>query len=117
MGLLWRRGVGLLAIYAIALHTILWTVTPLLAGQSVDPFSVICHSAAADEPTQAPAPARNCEHCTLCSAMAPPTPESGAAIAQLLPAPLIDVLRPTSVLPTLGIATTPKLARGPPAIV
>jgi hypothetical protein len=117
MGLLWRRSVGLLAVYAIALHTILWTVAPLLAGPSVDPLSVICHSVTPDEPTQAPEPVPACDHCTLCSAMAPPSPEPSEAIAQLLPAPLLEVLRPASSLAASGITTTPKLARGPPLFV
>ena len=46
MRLLLRRGVTLLAIYAVALHVILLGLAPIAAnGEIVNPFSVICHSA------------------------------------------------------------------------
>jgi hypothetical protein len=41
-----RRVLSWMAIYAIALHTILLGVGPLIAAPTVDPFSVICHSEA-----------------------------------------------------------------------
>ncbi len=67
------------AIYAVAMHTLLTGVAPAFAAaqDSVDPFSVIClHDAGAAAPTgQQPSglvPGHACEHCNLCSAAAPP---------------------------------------------
>ena len=39
-----RRSISWVAIYAIALHAILWGVAPMAAAPASDPFSVICHS-------------------------------------------------------------------------
>ena len=41
-----RRAVSLVAIYVVALHTILLGIVPVAASASVagDPFSIICHS-------------------------------------------------------------------------
>ncbi len=75
MRLLLRRGVTVLAIYAVALHVILLGLVPIAAnGEIVNPFSVICHSAgpvaAGDEAPGKPdlIPGHACEHCNLCSA-------------------------------------------------
>ena len=111
-----RRALSLLAIYAIALHAILWGAG-ISYGVPVDPLLVICHNAVPGEPAQAPAPAAPCDHCTLCSAMAPPSPEPSAELVRLQPTPLLEVLRPASTIATSGIAVTPKTARGPPAVV
>src|ERR1017187_7440082 len=78
MRLLLRRGVTLLAIYAVALHVILLGLVPIAANvAAIDPFSVICHSAASaavpgDEAPGKPdlVPGHACEHCNLCSAAA-----------------------------------------------
>lgn len=109
------------AIYAIALHTILWGVTPLFAAPTVDPFSVTCHSAApgAAPAEQSPAspvstPTKSCDHYTLCSAMAPPDVLDGVVIAELGPAKLLQLLRPTITVPHDGIDYNPNRARGPP---
>jgi hypothetical protein len=110
-----KRALSLVAIYAIALHTILWGAG-LSYGVAIGPLPVICHSAAPGEPAQAPASDAPCDHCTLCSAMAPPAPEPGAEIARLQPAALLEVLRPAPTIAASGIAATPKLARGPPAV-
>ena len=110
-----RRVLSLVAIYAIALHTILWGAGVPYAA-AVDPFSVICHSAAPGEPAQAPSHSPVCDHCTLCSAMAPPAPQPGGTIAQLLPAPLLEILRPASFARSSSFSYTPNLARGPPAV-
>jgi hypothetical protein len=110
-----------LAIYAIALHGILLGVAPLMAAPTVDPFSVICHSAApgaapAEQTPAGPAsaPAQSCDHCTLCSAMAPPDALDGVVIAQLSPPKLLQLLRPAIASPRDGIADNPNRARGPP---
>jgi hypothetical protein len=117
-----RRLLSWLAIYAIALHSILLGVAPLFAAPTVDPFSVICHSEApgatpAEQTPASPAsaPAKSCDHCTLCSAMAPPDPLDGVVIAQLSPPKLLAVLRPAIAAPRDGIAYNPNRARGPPS--
>ena len=113
-----RRVLSLLAIYAIALHTILWGAGIPYAGASVDPFSVICHSEAGS-PDQMPlgpasAPTKACDHCTLCTAMAPPDARDGVVIARLAPARLLQILRPVIAATRDGIAYNPNRARGPP---
>ena len=81
MRLLLRRGVTVLAIYAVALHVILLGLALIAAnGEIVNPFSVICHSAApaaaGDEAPGKPdlIPGHACEHCNLCSAAPPSEP-------------------------------------------
>jgi hypothetical protein len=117
-----RRGVAILAIYAVALHVILLGLVPIAAnGETVNPFSVICHSGiaasetgdnAAGKPDLAPGHA--CEHCNLCSAAPPPEPAI-ALIGSLLPSRLLQVLRPALHVPAAGgIAVRPHFARGPP---
>jgi len=115
-----RRTLSLLAITAIALHAILWTgATPLAAGATIDPFSIICHSDIQAVPgTQTPgdsAPAQICDHCTLCSAAAPPATLDMVLAGRLQPARLLQILRPLASAVRVSIATTPKLARGPPS--
>lgn len=118
-----KRSVTLLAIYAVALHVILLGLAPIAANGSaaVDPFSVICHSAAAAGTAGDQAPARGdlvpghaCEHCNLCSAMAPPAAPDHALIGIVAPARILHVLRPVSSATHASLAT-PKLAQGPPA--
>ena len=116
-----QQAMSWLAIYAIALHTIVLGVTPLFAAQTVDPFSVICHSAApgaapAEQTPAGPvsAPAKSCDHCNLCSAMASPDARDGVVIAELGPAKLLQLLRTAPAVPRDGIAYNPNRARGPP---
>ncbi|MGH6724913.1 MAG: DUF2946 family protein [Pseudolabrys sp.] len=113
------------AIYAVALHVILMGLVPIAAnGEPVNPFSVICHSAApattaGDEAPGKPdlVPGHACEHCNLCSAAAPPSAPDIALIGNLAPARLLHVLQPASQTPRAGIAFRPNLARGPPLFV
>jgi hypothetical protein len=118
-----RRAVSWAAIYAVALHAILLGVVPIAAnGATVDPFSVICHSVASaavpdDEAPGKPdlVPGHACEHCNLCAAAAPlPAPDI-VLIGILMPTRLLQVLRPASAAPRVGIAFRPNLARGPPS--
>ncbi len=116
-----RRAVGWVAIYAVALHVILIGFLPIAAnGTSVDPFSIICHSATGmgDEVPVKPGliPGHACEHCNLCSAAPPPEP-SLVLIGHLLPTRLLHVLQPASHAPRAGIASRLNLARGPPRTV
>jgi len=116
-----RRVLSLVAILAIALHGVLMSVAPPAAASATDPFSVICHSV--PQPTssddQSPASPDNaihgCDHCNLCSAAATPVALDDILAGQLVPARLLQVLRPVSTAATISLATTPKLARGPPA--
>ncbi|MBS0245353.1 MAG: hypothetical protein JSR61_01950 [Proteobacteria bacterium] len=122
----WRKIVSVLAIYAIALNTILWAAAmPLPAGGSLDPLSAICHTvvdhAVAGDQTPADTsskPSKACDHCSLCST----TPASfnsaaDAVLAGILePGKLLRVLRPADAARTSSVTATPSPARGPPHI-
>jgi hypothetical protein len=114
----WRKIVGVLAIYAVALHVILMALVPVGAsGATVDPLSVICHATTADQQDHEPgipAPGHACEHCNLCSVLAPPPAPNTPLAGNLVPARVLDVLRPLSTAARTSLATDPKLARGPP---
>jgi hypothetical protein len=117
-----RRGtkgfVGWLAIVAIALHTVLWGALPMAQASTVDPFSVICSSGSHAQTDQTPdgqVPASACDHCNLCGTAAAPSASLDSVLAgQLLPAKLLDVLRPATIAARDGVAGTPHQARGPP---
>jgi hypothetical protein len=115
-----RRGVTLLAIYAVALNVIFLGLSPLGAS-AVDPFSVICHSVAGTQGDEAPQsgliPGHACEHCNLCSAVAPPPAPDVVLATDLGPARILHVQRPASAAPRIGVTSDPKLARGPPRFV
>jgi len=119
MRALLRRASGWTAIYAIALHTSLWAAVAPFATPVVDPFTVICHSEASAPADQTPdngplLPAHACDHCNLCSAIAPPVPLNTPS-ASVAPARVLQVLRPASIAPRRDVTADPKLARGPPA--
>jgi Protein of unknown function (DUF2946) len=117
-----RQIVSLVAIWAVALHALLFGVAPMLAGGSAgsDPFAIICHS---DAQSVAPAeqvpdrpdsvPGQACDHCNLCSVSASPVPVSVLA-GQLAPMRLLQLLQPVSAAVRSHLAITPHLARGPP---
>lgn len=116
-----KRVLGVLAIYTIALHTILSGVVPMAAASAVDPFSVICHSgtqaAPAEQAPTAPVPSSACDHCTMCGAAAAPPVTLGNIVAgQLLPAKLLHVLHPAAASPRDGLSSNPHQARGPPQL-
>lgn len=118
---LWKRAIGVLAIYAIALHVVLTGLVPAAyAAPTVDPLSVICHSVAPgaadrDHDKNLPAPGEGCcDHCDLCNVLAPPpTPETPLA-GTLVPARVLDILIPMSTSVRTSIASNSKRARGPP---
>ena len=115
MGVLWQRYVAVVAIYAVALHTILLGILPV--GNLVaiaNPLAAICHNTdiAADSPqgNTGLAPVA-CEHCTLCSTLAPPpVPEIAVSLVFVL------AYEPNSPAtpPVRNGAHSLKLARGPP---
>jgi hypothetical protein len=113
-----RRCVTLVAIYAVALNVIFLGLAPIAANAAaVDPFSVICHSIARTQGDEAPKsgliPGHACEHCNLCSAVAP-----GVALnVDFRPARILQVLHPASAPTHAGVTPNPKLARGPPRFV
>lgn len=117
-----RRSVTLLAMFAVALHVILLGLAPagpVTAGG--DPFSVICHSIAGSANDEAPSksgllPGHACEHCNLCSLVAPPPAPDAALAHGIGPARILHVLRPKSTAPRNGRTSNPKLARGPPQL-
>jgi hypothetical protein len=117
-----RRAVTWVAIYAIALQTILLGISPLSSSTTDDTFFVICRNVQAiTSIDQMPGGANHfsghgCDHCVLCN----------ASVSPLSPATFLDTVLSISVAhvflsvllsPTIGIASNPKLARGPPAIV
>jgi hypothetical protein len=117
-----RRSIGLLAIYVIALATILSAFSaPRPASAAFDPFSVICHSgadsaAASDQAPAQPAPTKVCDHCTLCGAAAAAVLAfNGVVIDTLAPAAEQSVLRPAQSLPPAEIGGSPRQAQGPPS--
>ena len=113
-----RRSVSLLAIYAIALTTILSVAAPASAGAAFDPFSVICHSgtdtaAATTETAPAqPSPA------TLCNA-APVAAIAfdGFVIGVLTPAKPPRAPRPAVSVSHDDIGGSPRQAQGPPQLM
>ena len=116
----WRKIIGVLAIYAVALHVILAGLVPVGAlATTVDPLSVICHSIPAgaadqDQDKSVPTPGHACEHCNLCSTAAPPPAPVTALDIRLAPARVLHVLRPLSTAARTALTSNPKLARGPP---
>jgi len=109
----------LLAIYAIALHVILSSVGSSLVAPTVDPFSVICHTASPAPAQQKPAdpdhePSSACDHCSLCSAIAPPAVLDDVLVGQFVPTSVLELLRPASSFERISRTATIKLARGPP---
>jgi len=121
MRAVWRTITGVLAIYAVALHVILVGLMPIAAvASSADPLSVICHSVPAaaagqaDQGPSVPQPGHACEHCNLCSTLAPPPAPNTPLAATLMPARVLQVLYPVSTAARTALAASPKLARGPP---
>lgn len=118
-----RKIVGILAIYTIALNTILMAaLAPVPTAAAFDPLSVICHSipdAAAGNPASPdgpPAkPGKACDHCTLCGATTPAAMSADAILtATLEPGTLVAVLRPDETPRRASAVRSANLARGPP---
>jgi len=123
MRLGWRQYVSVLAMYVIALNTILWAaLAPVPAAASFDPLSAICHTTAqaADQTGTAqdgqPAkPSKACDHCSLCSVTPAASGGADSILAGILePGRLLRILRPGDAKLGSGVAFSPNLARGPP---
>jgi hypothetical protein len=116
----WRKIIGVVAIYAVALHVVLTGLMPLAAvAAAVDPLSAICHGNPADAAGQQdrrgiPQPGHACEHCNLCTALAPPPAPDALLAGRIAPERVLHVLRPISTSARIALASDPKLARGPP---
>ena len=115
----------MLAIFAIAMHTMLWALAaPAMAfagsADSIDPFLVICHSggdvAATDTTPGAPLskPVSACDHCNLCTTSGTAAAPDVVVLGRLLPERVIALLSPVSIPQRDRVASDPKLARGPP---
>jgi len=113
------RAVSVVAVFAVTFHTALWAaVAPVSTAPAVDPFTVICHSEAAQPADSGsdqgvPAPGHACDHCNLCSAATPPLPQTAFFIS-VEPAQVSQILRPASTTRHISATADPKLARGPP---
>lgn len=124
MRLGWRQWISVLAMYVIALNTILWAaLAPAPAAASFDPLSVICHSlaqtagqTAAQTPDGQPAkPSKACDHCSLCSTTPAASNSVDSVLAGILaPGRLLRVLHPSDAAHTTSVDSSPSLARGPP---
>ena len=118
-----KKVLSWVAIYAVAMHTLLTGIAPAFSvnQDSVDPFSVIClHDAGSGSPSSLLSglvPGHACEHCNLCSAVAPPPSPDLIVFGNLMPSRMLHVLRPASAAPSAGIEYRPNLARGPPIFV
>ncbi|MCW5690700.1 MAG: hypothetical protein KIT76_19305 [Pseudolabrys sp.] len=119
----WRKIVSVLAIYAIALNTILWAaLAPVPVGASFDPLTAICHSVVDQAPgaDQAPAgqpakPSKACDHCSLCSTTPASFSAADAVLASILePGRLLRVLRPADAARAAGVVFHQHSPRGPP---
>ncbi len=120
-----RRFVSWAVIYAVALHAALLGVAPVISDTLVtsDPFSIICRGEARSYIPVSQTPGsldhmagHACELCTLCSASVPPrAPDSLVGI--VLPLGVAHVLRLALSAPRIGLASDPKLARGPPQVL
>lgn len=113
-----RKSMSLMAIFALALHAILFGVPMQAAATSVDPFTVICHSGpvdpAASEPTPASQPTKACDHCSLCFIAGPLDAPDAILAGRLAPPSVLHVLRPASTAARAHFAAHPHLPRGPP---
>lgn len=115
-----QRSVSVLAIYVIALTTILSAfAAPPAVSATLDPFSVICHSGSSDSSAteQTPAqqaPSKACDHCSLCLVTASLAGPDAIPAGHLAPPSVLQILTPASTAARAHFAVTPNLARGPP---
>ena len=119
-----RKSVSLLAIYLIALTTILSTFSaPQTASAAVDPFSIICHSGASDAPPGDSGPAfpasmpnHACDHCNLCNAA--PTASvtfDGFVIGHLAPSKPLRIRPHAESVARYHFGGSQRQPQGPPS--
>jgi len=117
-----KRLLSIMAITAIAMHTVLWGGTAARGSAiEVDPFSVICHSGGNNDTVQdqaptAPlsAPSHACDHCNLCGSAPSPAVAPPVLIIQLLSTQPAHAVTPASTVLGTGLEVALKGARGPP---
>lgn len=114
-----RKGMSLMAIFALFMHAILFGVPMQAAASAVDPFTIICHSgpvdpAATDQTPAGQPPSKACDHCSLCFAGAALGGPDAILAGRLNPPVLLHVLVPASSAARLPIAASPHWPRGPP---
>jgi hypothetical protein len=118
MRLLLRDTVALLAIWLVALHTVLWTpVMGFTASPATDLFTVICHSqpGTTDDPANAPpTPTHVCDHCYLCTVAGATLAPDTAFRVHFDRVRTLQLLRPLTIARHVDATADPKLARGPP---
>jgi hypothetical protein len=113
-----RKSMSVLAIFAIAMHAILFGGPMQAAANAVDPFTIICHSGPVDPSTtdQTPnqTPTKACDHCSLCFVAASLAGPDAIVAGIMAPPAVLHVLVPNSSAASAHLAVTPHLARGPP---
>jgi len=115
-----RQGLmALVAIFAITLHGLLATLSPVSAAVSgFDPLAITCltggHDAAAPQDGSTPAPTHKCDHCVLCLATALPAP--AIATTAWTPTPAGGVPHPPAPRLAVTSEARPHFPRGPPQV-
>ena len=119
-----RRIVSVLAIYLIAITTILWGFSAVQpSGAAFDPFTIICHSGPQDaspsDAGDAPPvffPQKACSHCILCN-VAPTASATfdSFVIGPLGPTKTLCHRPPTELASREHIGGSPRQAQGPPS--
>ncbi|MDO9411741.1 MAG: hypothetical protein Q7T81_04100 [Pseudolabrys sp.] len=116
-----RKSLSVVAIFALAMHAILFGVPMQAAAKSVDPFTVICHSGpvdpAAPEPAPASQPTKACDHCSLCFVAGTLDAPDTILVELLTPPSVLHVLVPASTAARVHFAAHPHLPRGPPSTI
>ena len=115
-----RQSATFLAIYTIALHTILWGFVTQPTTNAFDPSIVICHSGVSTPSQQTPdrgplTPADACDQCNLCNAVVFAIVADTRLMARFEPVQTEQFLHAVGVTRRDEIAGNRKVARGPPA--
>ena len=116
----WRRAIGWIAAYALALQTIAGSIDLVqsAAAASFDPTAIICHGHGADSAADLPGTTGNgplCDHCGYCLAALPVL--AAPSLFQLFPAVLADrqIIWPTADWRNeIAVRHPSRQPRGPP---
>jgi hypothetical protein len=114
-----RKSMSLMAVFAIAMHAILFGVPMQAAATAVDPFTIICHSGPIDPASseQTPAsqtPTKACDHCSLCFVATALAGPDAIPAGRLTPPSILRFLVPATSAARAHFAASPHLPRGPP---